>query len=179
MSFAAPASLTDMNAHMQIEPTIVERPAQPYVAVRGLVTMETIGEVADRFPELFGWLDAHGVTPVGAPFLKYNVIDMDRQLEIEAGAPVPADIEGEGDIIAGVLPAGRYATITHVGHPDRLIDVTAALLAWAADRDLTWDMTETDHRERWGCRLEVYRTDPSVQPDMSKWETDLVFRLTG
>jgi hypothetical protein len=53
------------------------------------------------------------------------------------------------------------------------------LLAWAADRDLTWDMTDTDRGQRWGCRLEVYRTDPREQPDLNKWETDLVFRLAG
>jgi len=27
------------------------------------------------------------------------------------------------------------------------------------------------------CRLEIYLTDPSVEPDMSKWETQLAFRL--
>lgn len=30
---------------------------------------------------------------------------------------------------------------------------------------------------RWGCRLEVYKTDPAEQPDTGKWETELLFRL--
>ncbi|MFL6075874.1 MAG: hypothetical protein ACJ73S_20985, partial [Mycobacteriales bacterium] len=61
---------------MPNEPTIVERPAQPYVAIRQEVTMATIPEIADRLPEVFGWLGAHGAEQAGPPFLKYNVIDM-------------------------------------------------------------------------------------------------------
>ena len=115
----------------------------------------------------------------GAPFLKYNVIDMARQLEIEAGVPVAAAIDDDGDVLSGVLPSGRYATVTHVGHPDKLIDVTAALLAWASAQGLNFDMSETGQGDRWGCRLEIYLTDPSQEPDMNKWETQLAFRLAG
>jgi hypothetical protein len=39
---------------MQAEPRIVELPEQPYVATRGLVTMQTVGAIADRLPEVFG-----------------------------------------------------------------------------------------------------------------------------
>src|SRR5262245_41741099 len=71
-------------------PIIVERAEQPYVGIRGLVTMPTIGAIADRIPEVFAWLGARGIEPAGAPFLKYNLIDMARELEIEAGVPVAA-----------------------------------------------------------------------------------------
>ena len=40
-------------------------------------------------------------------------------------------------------------------------------------------MTETDAGEAWGCRLELYKTDPSAEPDMSRWETELAFRIAG
>jgi effector-binding domain-containing protein len=162
---------------MSPEPSIVERPEQPYVAISGLVTMQTVGAIADRLPEVFRWLAEHGLEPAGAPFFKYNLIDMDRKLEIEVGVPVAAIAEGDGDVRSGVLPAGRYATVGHVGHPDELIDVTAALLEWAADQGLRWDMSETYDGQRWGCRLEVYNTDPTEEPDMSRWEAELAFRL--
>ncbi|MFG2192857.1 GyrI-like domain-containing protein [Streptomyces sp. NPDC048639] len=160
---------------------IVERPEQSYVAVRKTVTMTTIAEIADRLPEIFGWLAARGVEPAGPPFFRYRVIDMDRKLDIEAGFPVAtatATAPGaEGEIFAGSLPAGRYVTVTHIGHPDRLRDVHASLLDWAARHELTWDMSETGAGEEWGCRLEIYRTDPRVQPDMNAWETEVAFRL--
>jgi effector-binding domain-containing protein len=166
---------------MPAEPRIVERPEQPYVAISGQVTMQTIGAIADRLPEVFVWLAEHDLEPAGAPFLRYNLVDMRRQLEIEVGVPlaVAVALDGDDEVHAGVLPAGRFATVTHVGHPDELVGVTAALLDWAPQQGLRWDMSETAHGQRWGCRLEVFHTDPADEPDMRKWETELAFRLAG
>jgi effector-binding domain-containing protein len=117
------------------------------------------------------------VSPAGAPFWKYNVIDMAAKLEIEAGAPVAAAVVGDDRVVTGVLPAGRYATLTHVGHPSELVAATGALLDWAAAQGLTFDVTPGDDGERWACRLENYLTDPRQEPDMSKWVTELAFKL--
>jgi effector-binding domain-containing protein len=159
------------------QPEVRRRAAQPYVAIRRPVTLRTIPEIADRIPEVFAWLATRGIEPAGAPFLRYHVIDMDRHMDIEAGVPVAVSVEGEGNVISGVLPGGRYATVTHLGSFDKLVDVTAMLLDWAARQGLVWDMTETEDGQAWGCRLEIYKTDPSAEPDMSKWATELAFRL--
>jgi effector-binding domain-containing protein len=164
---------------MSSAPEIVTRSEQPYVAIRGRVSMSGLGPFAVRTGEVFAWLGARGLAPAGAPILKYNVIDMARQLEVEAGVPVAAAVDGDGEIIAGVLPAGRYATLTHVGHPSELVGATGALLDWGASQGLTWDMSRDGDEERWGSRLEFYLTDPAEEPDMSKWETQLAFRLAG
>lgn len=159
------------------EPTIVELPAQPYVAVRGSITMQTFPAIADRFPEVFGFLGARAVPPADAPFFRYRLIDMERELVVEAGVPVAEPVTGEGEVLADVLPAGHYVTVTHRGHPDELIARTTDLLRWAEERELNWDMTETPDGQRWGCRLERLLTDPTQQPDPNQWETALVFRL--
>jgi effector-binding domain-containing protein len=130
-------------------------------------------------PEVFGWLGQRGSTPAGAPFWKYNLIDVERQLEVEVGVPVGGPMTGDDRVLAGVLPAGKYATLRHVGHPAGLLDATKALLDWAAQQGLSWDVTETAAGERWGGRLEIYETDPAQEPDMDKWETKLAFRLAG
>jgi effector-binding domain-containing protein len=158
-------------------PQVVVRPEQPYAGVRAAVTMDTMGRIADRIPEVIGWLAARGVAPAGAPFLRYRVIDMARRLDVEAGVPVAAAIDGGGDVFAATLPAGRYVTVTHIGPPDGLIDATASLLAWADARGLVWDVHDDPAGDGWGCRLEVFKTNPLEQPDMDRWETDLVFRL--
>ena len=158
-------------------PEIVTRGEQPYVAIRAHVTMAGLGGLGARLGEVFGWLDARGLAPAGAPFFRYNVIDMERELEVDAGVPVGAAADGDGQVVAGLLPAGRYATVTHVGHPSELLGVTKALLDWAAEQGLRWDASPGDLGERWGCRLEIYLTDPSREPDMSKWQTQLAFRL--
>ncbi|MBO3744831.1 GyrI-like domain-containing protein [Streptosporangiaceae bacterium NEAU-GS5] len=165
---------------MNDEPRIVEREAQAFAGIVGDVTMDTIPEIADRLGEVFGRLTAQGMEPVAAPFFKYELIDMPR-LRIVAGFPIAEPEAGlperDGDVFFDTLPAGRYVTVAHTGHPQELEAVTGELLAWAAERGLSWDMTPTPEGERWGCRLEIYQTDPRVEPDMSKWTTDLAFRL--
>jgi effector-binding domain-containing protein len=158
------------------EPTVTERQAQDYVAIKRTVTMTSIADIADRIPEVFAWLGQHDIEPAGAPFLKYNVIDMERELEIEAGVPVNTPVEGSGEIFAGVLPAGRYATVTHVGHPDDLIDVTGRLLNWAHEHDLEFDRADSPAGDVWRCRLEIYHSNPMEVP-IDKWETELAFLL--
>jgi effector-binding domain-containing protein len=164
---------------MSAAPEIVEWPAWPYLAIPVNVTMAAIGTVVPPLNgEVFRWLAERGAAPAGAPFWKYNVIDMDRELEIEAGVTVSQPLAGDGRVIAGTLPGGRYATLTHVGHPSELAAVTETLLDWAADQGLTWDMSPDEKGDdRWGSRLEIYLTDPSEEPDMSKWATQLAFRL--
>jgi effector-binding domain-containing protein len=162
---------------MSSEPVIVDRAAQPYVAVRGLITMQTFYKIADRFPEVFGWLAEHGIEPSGPPFFKYNVIDMANELELEAGVPVAEAVPGDGEVFGAELPAGRYATLTHLGHPKELVEVTGGLLDWAAERGVEWDMTPTEAGDRWAARLEFQLTDPAVQPDMNKWQTQLAFKI--
>jgi effector-binding domain-containing protein len=162
---------------MSTTPEITERTEQPYAAIRADVTMAELAGLAHRFGEVFGWLAQRGIAPAGAPFFRYNVIDMERQLNVEAGVPVAAPVEGDDQVIAGTLPAGRYATYLHVGPYDGLIGAVDTLLQWADAQGLEWDSSGAEGGERWGCRLESYLTDPSQQPDASKWETQLAFRL--
>ncbi len=162
-----------------MQPQILDRPDQHYVAIRGRVTTETISAVADRFPELMDWLAEHELVADGPPFLKYNLIDMEGTLEVEAAAPVATlpDTAGSDAIVSGTLPAGRYASLTHVGPFKGLMAATEQLLEWAREQDLHFDTTDTPNGERWGARLEIYHTDPRQEPDPAKWTTDLAFRL--
>jgi effector-binding domain-containing protein len=155
---------------------IVERVEQPYRGITRHVTMATISEIADRIPDVSGWLAVRGVEWVGAPFFRYHVVDMDGELEVEVGVPVPPNSAvpaSDEDVTAGTLPAGRYVVATHVGHPDGLRQKTAELLRWAAENH-----EELDHDgPRWAARLEFYRTDPAEEPDMDKWEVELAVKL--
>ncbi|MFF8842342.1 GyrI-like domain-containing protein [Streptomyces sp. NPDC015127] len=161
----------------EISPAIVERGEQLYAYIRGSVRMDDFAVIADRLPELIGWLDARGADFAGAPFFRFNTVAMDAESVVEAGIPVASMPEPEGDIGMALLPAGRYATVHHHGHPAQLPDVVTALRAWAAREGLSWDMTEVDGVEHWACRVESYLTDPRVEPDPSNWEIELAFRL--
>ena len=163
---------------MSEEPSIVERSAVPYAAIRVRVTMDELGTVVPPLNgEVFQWLAARGVAPAGAPFWKYNVIDMQGSLEMEAGVAVAAPVSGDDRVLSGVLPPGRYVRQRQVGHPSTLMPATTALLDWAAVHGLAWDKVETPEGDRWGARLEIYLTNPRDEPDMNKWVMELVFRL--
>ncbi|RZQ61695.1 GyrI-like domain-containing protein [Amycolatopsis suaedae] len=163
---------------MPNEPTIVDRPEQPYVAIEGTVGLTTFGEIADRLPEVFAFLGRRGIAPAGPPFFRYLEIDMETHLVVQAGVPVAEPLDGEGDLLAAALPSGRYVSYVHTGHPDQLFDVTDRVLGWADQEGLTWDRIPGEDGERWGCRLEILHTDPAQEPDLDKWVTELAFRLT-
>jgi effector-binding domain-containing protein len=163
---------------MITSPKIVERGEQPYVAVKSVVSMKEIGAVAGKFlGEIFGWAAGHGLAPAGAPFFKYNVVDMERGLEIEFGVPTASLVTGDDRVLAGVLPAGRYASLVYRGPYEQLYDANAALLDWIKEQGLAMDVKESPDGDRFGCRLEIYLTDPAVEKDPQKGETEVAIKL--
>ncbi len=160
------------------EPEVVERAEQPYVGISADVPIEGIAATADTLlPELFGWLGARGIPPACAPFLKYNVIDMNGRLQIEWGVPVAAPVAGDGRVEADVLPTGRYATLRYRGHYGGLMEANAALLEWVAKQGLKLDAQQTPEGDRFRARVEIYVTNPAEEPDPSNWETVVAFLL--
>lgn len=147
---------------------IETRPERPYVAIKDTVTMTTFAKIADRLPGLIGWVFANGHEMAGAPFFRYLVIDMAGDIEVEAGVPLAAPADGEGDILAGVLPAGEYAVAMHHGHPDGLADVWESLLA---------QVNPVMDGSTWSCRLESYLTNPVEEPDPDNWDTEIAVRV--
>jgi effector-binding domain-containing protein len=90
---------------------------------------------------------------------------------------VAEPVEGGARVVAGTLPAGRYVSLRRTGPPDQLVTDVAGLLDWADRRALKWDMTPAPDGEHWGARFELYHTDPATEPDPSKWDIELLFRL--
>ncbi|MFC3894720.1 GyrI-like domain-containing protein [Lentzea rhizosphaerae] len=147
---------------------IETRAAHPYAAVRATVTTETFAKIADRLPEVVQWLADRELPVLGAPFLRYLRVT-GEEFEVEAGIPTIAEVPADGDVFTSTLPAGQYAIALHEGSPDGLAAVTDRMLAGTARFDRDGD--------RWGARLETYFTDPAVQPDPSKWTTEVAIRL--
>jgi len=164
---------------MLTEPKIVERAAQPYVAMRRTVKIPFGDTVDTTMPKLWKWIGDHRVEPIGPPFFKYNVIDMANGLEIEFGAPVAVAPKADDDIVSGILPAGRYASLIYHGHYDGLMEATGALLGWADRNGHKFDMQPTPKGDKFACRLEIYPNDPREVPNPDDWETILAFKLAG
>lgn len=161
---------------LMTEPTIESRPERPYVAITRRVSMESFASVVPALlGQVFGWLTDAGIEPARPPFFRYALINMPGQMEISAGVPIPAAVAGDGGVEAGTIPAGRYVTAMHTGHPSELMEATGRLLEWAEAAGVTWAMHPESDGEHWDGRFEFYFDSPDDQPDMTKWRTELAF----
>ena len=163
---------------MSNQPQIQVRAAQHYAGIRATVPMDGISAAVDAaYPELFGWLARGGTAPAGAPIIRYLVVDMAGELELEMGVPVAQAVTGSGRIQPGVLPAGRYAVLRHTGPYDGLVAATAALQEWALAHRITFDTWNTPRGTAWRARAEHYLTNPAAEPDPATWQTDVACLL--
>jgi effector-binding domain-containing protein len=163
---------------MILEKKVEARPEQPYVAIRSRVPMSELPRVIPRgIGEVFGWLGGRGVEPAGAPFIRYNTIDMPRELDVEVGVPVGSPVAGDGRIVAGTLPAGRYGTLLYRGAYSGLMDANRELLEWGEGQGLMWDQSRSPQGDVFRARLEAYLTNPAEEPDESKHETVVAIKL--
>lgn len=161
-------------------PAVVERKAQPFVAVRARVSMDDMVPSIDRsFTMLHGWLGENGIEPVGAAFFKYNLVDMAGIMEIDFAVPVskPVAVGDGGEVAAGLLPAGRYAQVTWTGPYQHLLDVNALLVAWIRENGLVCDVEETPAGDRFGARIEVYENNPQEVDDPRDLVTTVAIKL--
>lgn len=163
---------------MITEPIVEERAEQPYMAIRTQATMRELPAVIPRLiGEVGAWLGQHGTPPAGPPFIRYLVINMAENLDIELGFPVAKAGQGNGRVSAGELPAGRYASLVYTGHYSGLMEANAALLEWGARQGLAWDTWTGENGDAFGARLESYLTDPANEPDPANWKTEVAIRL--
>ncbi|WP_020666463.1 GyrI-like domain-containing protein [Amycolatopsis nigrescens] len=160
------------------DPVLETRDEQPYAAIGIEVTLRTWGEANALVAEVAGWLGRHGIAPAGPPFFRYHVLGgMDEKYELEVGFPVTGPVPPDERVRAGSMPAGRYATLVHHGHPDQQGHSHAALDKWAAGQGLEWQTSRRDGREVWGCRFESYLTDPAEQPDPARWSIRISYQV--
>jgi effector-binding domain-containing protein len=75
----------------------------------------------------------------------------------------------------GTLPAGRYATLVHVGPYDGLIDANARLQAWAREQGHVFAC----EGPKWDGRVERSLNDPTAEPNPAKWQTEVAYLLAS
>lgn len=168
-------SIPDLKGSLTL-PRIRHFPAQPVLVRHADMLMAEIdSEGPAILRDVLSHLAANGVAESGPAFFRYDVVDMEGTMSMSFGAQVAEGTLGQGDIRAETLPAGRYVTLTHQGHPDELYDVTVMLMAWARVRGVQWDVEETPEGDRFAARMELYRSEPDDPPE--NWTTEIRIRL--
>ncbi|GAB2832801.1 hypothetical protein GCM10027200_35540 [Lentzea nigeriaca] len=145
-------------------PQIVSKPELHYLGIR--LTTPFRGMLAVRN----ALLDELGAWGPGHLFHRLHVIDMNGPMDMEVGLVVPGPRDGDDRVRPGVLPAGRYASLSYVNHARR---ANKLLLEWARDHGLALDRWD-DH---FACRYEAFLTDPRTERRKTRWQVELNIRL--
>jgi effector-binding domain-containing protein len=157
------------------QPRIDIRPEQAYMGIRVQTPMKGMSKAVGKlFKEINSWAKQHALRPAGPPFLRYHVIDMAGEMDIEVGIPVAAPLPEEGRISTGMLPAGRYASLVYIGSG---YTGNKALLDWARANGYALDRWQDPKGDGFRARYETYLTDPAVEPRKTRWEVEVAIKL--
>jgi effector-binding domain-containing protein len=164
-------------ASITTEPKIDERKEQHTIGIRQKIPSNKLSVFIPRFlKEMREWMEKKGVKNAGIPFLRFYIIDMAKEYEIEIGFPVPTPVEGDDRVTASVLPAGRYASLIYTGK-NRGYQGNKVLVEWARDNGLQWDRWDDPKGDAFRSRYETFLTDPAEEPDTKKWQTEVAIKL--
>jgi len=161
------ANLDELTKDMKPEPAYqtgefatVSVDAKPAIVLRIKATGPEIGNAMEQ---AFGQLMAVGATSMaGYPFsIWYDY--MNDTMEFDCGLPVAAKMAEQGDIRNIMTYGGRVATVTHTGTYESTQYSWEKLQKYMQENNL----------EPNGDPYEVYITDPSDEPDSTKWVTKL------
>lgn len=158
------------------EPKVVERSAQPYVALRRQVMVPFGKDVKKAMKQLAREIKTQGIQGAGAAIFKYNIVKM-PELEIEFGFEVDQPQATTGELLSSALPAGRYAELTFFGPYRHLYKVNGALIDWSREKGLVFDATEEPDGDHFASRVEFYPNGPDDEPDPAKLKTIVAIRL--
>ncbi|XEC96713.1 GyrI-like domain-containing protein [Paenibacillus tarimensis] len=104
------------------EPKVEYREEKPCVYIPIRVPMKEWNKTTVLIGEVLAWIGRKGLESGGAPFYRYREIgDMEKAFSLEVGAPVTQPVEGDGKVLGGTIPSGKYVTLMHNGHPDSLV----------------------------------------------------------
>ena len=105
--------------------------------------------------------DAKMISMPYAVYLDWRATDCD----LAAGCKVGGNVALDGGCEWLTLTGGAHAFASHLGPYDQLKETHEAIMAWCKANGKT--MT--------GPCWETYPVDPGVEPDPSKWQTDVYY----
>lgn len=133
---------------------LVDLVARPTLAVRRRAPVERLPQVlGPAWALVMACAGKAGAVPVDAPFVAYQSMDM-RDLDLEIGFVFERPLAGDGDVLAGEIPAGEAVQCVHVGPYDQLGATYGAMRGWMVERGL----------RHAGPAREFYLDDPQDTP---------------
>lgn len=163
------------NVNKASEPKIYFREELPYLGIRIQTPFEGMFKQVDLISkELRKWFKAHDIEQGTPPFLRYHVIDMKGEMDIEYGIPIKTLHAGDDRVRTDVMPAGRYASLIYSGSG---LQGNKALLGWVYDNKLPVDSWKNDKGDVFACRFEAFLTDPKIEHRKTRWDIEVAVKL--
>lgn len=157
------------------KPKIDRRYEKPYMGIRIQTPLTGMSKQIDKIrKELNAWFKQQGIKLKAPPLLRFHVINMEGEMDIEYGIAVETPMVGNGRVTAGVIPAGRYASLIYIGSG---YTGNKALIEWARANDLNWDRWDDAKGDAFRSRYETFLTDPKIEPRKTRWEVEVAIKL--
>lgn len=154
-----------------------DRDEQPYAGYRAQIPMSEFPSfIPASIERVFGWLGQRGIAPAGAPFMRFWHISMPARMDVEICVPTGAAVAAAAGIEAGVLPAGRYASLIYRDVTTG-IEANAALLDWIRASGAAADCSEDPQGEAFAARYERFLDGPQDDPDPANWHTEVAIKV--
>lgn len=165
---------------MSLEISAQERPVIHYVGIPITAHLSEFGAPEGpnaMIPHVYQWLADREVVPQGGPLYIYRYVGMpDEPLDLTVAVPVAEPVKPTSGFVLGSLPAGTYIVGRHLGAPDQIPDSHAKVQQWAEQNEYRLDVLRNDDGTLWTGHAEHFLTDPTEEPDASKWITELLFK---
>ncbi|WP_150462862.1 GyrI-like domain-containing protein [Nesterenkonia ebinurensis] len=166
---------------MSIEISAQERKATAYVGLPVSAHLSEFGAPGgpnEKIPRVYQWLAEHGVSPLGGPMYIYRHLDEHRHdpADLTVGVPIAEPVVPTSGLVFDTLPEGTYIVGRHVGSPDTISASIRQVREWAEVHRYLLPMTQRHKGTLWTGFVEHFLTDPSEEPDPSKWITELLFK---
>lgn len=156
---------TEIQQNKKLKPKIEQLDTIYYIAKHAKCEFDGIGyEMGKSYGELMTLCSEYNWEIDGMPF-SINYDNEDNQFEFDVAFKLKSEVIAPPGYTSGMIPAGEMATISHYGMYENLPISYKILEKW---------MGENGYKAN-GKSFEIYITDPGMEPDSSKWETQIYY----
>ncbi len=150
------------------EARITEMGEKRYLAQRDIVRMEDFSSFFDAaFPALMEYAGNHGLQISGAPSaIVFDWNEEEKMADMAAAVPVNGEADlSDADFQWITVEGGKIALIEFFGSPDAVAPAHYYMDEFMA----------RNHLKLRGPVIEEYLTDPAVETDTSRWQTNIIY----
>lgn len=139
-----------------------------YLSIRDTIDQKQMNNIHGKlYNEINMYMDDKNINSDLPPIVIYHFWS-DTLVDIEAGIQINDSVQTEGTRIRlNKIPVGNVVSATHYGSYERLPETYFSINEWMRKNKV----------EILGPPWEIYVTDPALEPNPEKWETQINFPI--